>query len=61
MIVIHKYGEPENPGDLATASNSILGNLTGKGEVVKSFLLEVGGHRRFENGNYLYDKKCTPK
>lgn len=61
MIVTHRSGEPENPGNFYIASNSILGIPTEKAQVTEDFIIEVAGYRRLFKSNQLYDTLHLPR
>lgn len=61
MMCIHRSGEPDNPGDLAIASASLLGVPTAKASVTEDHLIEIAGFSRLKKSNEIFDKKLTPK
>lgn len=61
MLCIHRSGEPDNPGDLAIASASLLGMPTAKASVTEDHLIEIAGYSRLKKSNEIFDKKLSPK
>lgn len=61
MLCIHRSGEPDNPGDLAIASSSLLGIPTAKASVTEDHLIEIAGYSRLKKSNEIFDKKLSPK
>jgi hypothetical protein len=61
MIVTHRSGEPENPGNSLVISGSLIGLPTDKALVTEDNLVEVGGYRKFSKCNEKYDSVHPPR
>ena len=61
MIVTHRWGEPEDGGQLYVVSTSLLGLPTEKACVSEDHLIEVAGYREISKSNHLYDRTQLPK
>lgn len=61
MIVTHRSGEPENPGNSFMISSSLLGLPTEKALVSEDFLMDVADYRKLYNSNHKYDSRYPPR